>query len=116
MAAPKNKAHLSLPSKLSRKTAVRMSADVLGKRRRAITKRQDIFRIKTLGLDWDIGVMVYGPKNGRITHGADGKRAGFFLLHGGNGDFRSVEPLALLLAERFGYKGPAGTVEKAGSR
>ncbi len=104
MAAPKNKARLSLPSKLNRKAAVGMSADVLGKRRRAITKREDIFRIKTLGLDWDIGLMVYGPKNGRVTHGADGKRAGFFLLHGGNGDFRSVEPLALLLAERFGYK------------
>ncbi len=104
MAKGSKRVRASLPSKLSRRAAVKASADVLGARRRAISRREDIFRIKTLGLDWDIGVMVYRPKSGRITHGADGKRAGFFLLHGGNGDFRSVEPLALLLAERFGYK------------
>ena len=83
---------------------MRISAEVLGARRRAIARKEDIFRIDSLALAWDIGVMTYAPKNGRITRGADGNKGGFFLLHGGNGDFKSVEPLALILAERFGYK------------
>jgi len=89
---------------VSRKGAVKIFKGVLAKRKHAIARKEDIFRITTLGLDWDIGVMVYGPASGRVRRGADGKKAGFFLLHGGNGDFKSVEPLALLLAERFGYK------------
>ncbi|HSR55235.1 MAG TPA: hypothetical protein VLN73_03270, partial [Alphaproteobacteria bacterium] len=99
----KNKPRLALPRRVGRRAAVKISRDVLGKRRRQITREEDILRIQSLGLDWDIGVMVYAPR-GRVTRGADGKKAGFFLLHGGNGDFKSVEPLALLLAERFGYK------------
>lgn len=93
-----------LPSAVSRRTAERISANVLARPKRAIAQTEDIFRIESLGLDWDIGAMVYAPRSGRITRGADGRKAGFFLLHGGNGDFRSVEPLARLLAERFGYK------------
>jgi hypothetical protein len=87
---------------MSRAATITASREALGKRRRKITRKEDIFRIATLGLDWDIGVMVYTPA--RVTTGADGKKGGFFLLHGGNGDFKSVEPLALILAERFGYK------------
>ncbi len=98
------KPRLSLPARISRAGAVRISRAVLGKRKCRITRREDIFRIGSLGLDWDIGVMTYAPAGGAITRGADGRKAGFFLLHGGNGDFKSVEPLALLLAERFGYK------------
>ncbi|MDH3239772.1 MAG: hypothetical protein OEO83_03815 [Alphaproteobacteria bacterium] len=102
--AAKARVRLSLPRRVSRRGAVRMSRAVLDSPKRRIARREDIFRIKALGMDWDIGVMVYEPANGRVTRGADGKKAGFFLLHGGNGDFKSVEPLALLLAERFGYR------------
>ena len=99
---PKSKS--ALPRRVSRQSAVKISRALLGKAKRPIACKEDIFRIKTLCLDWDIGVMVYEPASGRVTRGADGKKAGFFLLHGGNGDFKSVEPLALLLAERFGYR------------
>lgn len=102
--ATRKKIRLALPARISRAGATGMSKAVLGKRPRPIVRREDIFRIHTLGLDWDIGVMVYAPRSGRVTRGACGRKAGFFLLHGGNGDFKSVEPLALLLAERFGYK------------
>ncbi|MGY9004826.1 MAG: hypothetical protein ACKVJQ_01815 [Alphaproteobacteria bacterium] len=95
---------LSLPKKMNRKAVVATNNAVFAIRKRAISRKEDIFRIFSLGLDWDIGAMVYGPKKGAITRGADGKKAGFFLLHGGNSDYKAVEPLAQVLAERFGYK------------
>jgi hypothetical protein len=66
---------------------------------------EDIFRLQTLGLDWDIGVRVYEPQPAaNITRGADGKRIGIFLLHGGAGDYKSMERFALLFAEKFACK------------
>lgn len=94
----------SLPPGLSRAAAIAISRAVLARRRGRIRRAEDIFRITVLGLDWDIGVVVYEPATGAVTRGADGRKAGFFLLHGGAGDYKSVEPLALVLAERFGYK------------
>ncbi|MFM2130474.1 MAG: hypothetical protein RL477_2020, partial [Pseudomonadota bacterium] len=91
-----------LPDGLSRRMAESVSHAVLARPRRKIRKTEDVFRIGALGLDWDIGAMVYEPR--QVTHGADGRKGGFFLLHGGNGDYKSVEPLALVLSERFGYK------------
>lgn len=88
---------------VSRARAEAISRDVLAAPKRRVRAEEDIFRIRALGLDWDIAVMVYTPA-GRITCGADGRKGGFFLLHGGNGDYKSVEPLARVLAERFGYK------------
>jgi len=71
---------------------------------------EDIFRINVLGMEWDIGMMVYEPEDSkRIPVGADGKKAGFFLLHGGSGDFKGIERHAKLLATKFGYKVMAGT-------
>ena len=71
----------------------------------AIERRENIFRIEALGLDWDLGVMVYEPRSSApLRTGADGKKAGIFLLHGGNSDCRTMEPVARLLAGRFGYK------------
>jgi len=50
-------------------------------------------------------VMTYAPKNQEaIPVGPDGKKIGFFLLHGGSADFRFMAPLARMLAGRFGYK------------
>ncbi len=39
-----------------------------------------------------------------IARGADGKRIGIFLLHGGAGDYKSMEKFALLFAEKFACK------------
>jgi hypothetical protein len=70
-----------------------------------LKKTEDIFRIETLGLEWDIGVMVSEPTDSsRIAVGPDGKKVGIFLLHGGEGDFKAMEPMAELYAGRFGYK------------
>jgi hypothetical protein len=67
-------------------------------------QREDIFRLSALGLDWDIGVQVHEPADGKINTGADGKKVGVFLLHGGAGDFKSMERLATLFVEKFRYK------------
>ena len=75
-----------------------------------ITQTEKIFRIESAGLDWDVGVVVYTPTNqDLIPLGADGKKIGVFLLHGGAGDFKSMEPQALLLARKYGYHVVSGT-------
>jgi hypothetical protein len=81
------------------------SNDVLSRPDIPINAREEIFRINVAGLDWDIGGKVYEPKDpSQIVVGADGKKAGCFLIHGGAGDHRSTEPMALLLSQKFGYK------------
>ena len=35
---------------------------------------------------------------------SDGRRAGIFLLHGGTSDYKSLEPVARMLATKFGFK------------
>jgi hypothetical protein len=55
-------------------------------------------------------MVVHEPVDGtRIARGADGKKAGFFLLHGGSGDFKGIESYAQLLARKFGFRVIAGT-------
>lgn len=65
---------------------------------------EDIFRLEALGLEWDIGVQVHQPNDGEIARGADGKKVGIFLLHGGAGDFKSMERFATLFVEKFRFK------------
>ena len=55
-------------------------------------------------MEWDIGVQIHEPSDGRINSGADGKKVGVFLLHGGAGDFKSMERLSTLFVEKFRYK------------
>lgn len=70
-----------------------------------ITTREDVFRIEAVGMQWDIGVMVYEPKDPtRIPTGPGNKKRGIFLLHGGTGDWRSLDQVARIAAQRFGYK------------
>jgi pimeloyl-ACP methyl ester carboxylesterase len=70
-----------------------------------ITTREDIFRIRALEMDWDIGAMVYQPQDSRkIPLGPDGNKVGIFLLHGGVSDFKSVERIAQMLAKKYGIK------------
>ncbi len=76
----------------------------------ATTEQEDIFRIRELGFDWDIGVVRHAPGDpGQRRRGADGKFTGFLLLHGGAGDFKSMAPLARLLSGKFGYTALAMT-------
>ena len=71
----------------------------------AIKAQEDILRIKSLGLDWDVAAMVYEPVDtAKIPSGADGKKIGVFMLHGGSGDHRSMDKFARFLATKFGYK------------
>ena len=93
------------PSNVSREEIIETSQTILAIPDIEVNQKEDIFRIQALGMDWDIGVMVYEPKDSsKIPLGADGKKVGFFLLHGGSGDYRSMEKLALLLTGKMGYK------------
>lgn len=66
---------------------------------------EDIIRIETAGMEWDIGMSVHEPADSDlVTRGADGKKVGIFLLHGGSGDFKSMRRQAKLLSTKFGYK------------
>ena len=87
----------------SREEVLSASDAVLAMPRGRVRESEDIFRIQELGLDWDIGVYVYTPE-GDIARGADGKKIGIFLLHGGAGDYKSMERFAMLFAERFACK------------
>jgi hypothetical protein len=95
---------------VSRDQCVKDTEELLATPDLPIRQTEDIFRIKVLGLEWDLGMMVYEPQDPEKTPaGADGKKAGFFLLHGGSSDFKGIERHAKLLAAKFGFKVVAGT-------
>ena len=98
------------PDAIPREEVLARSEAVLAKANLPLRQTEDIFRIQALGLDWDMGVTVYEPADAaQIARGADGKKIGIFLLHGGSGDFKSMEPIAKLFAEKFGCKAVAMT-------
>lgn len=98
------------PESIAREAIVARSAAVLAKPDLALRQSEDIFRIHALGLDWDMGATVYEPADpAQPSRGADGKRIGVFLLHGGSGDYKSMEPMAKLFAAKFGCKSVAMT-------
>jgi hypothetical protein len=93
------------PATWPREQVIATSDAVLAKPAGEVRETEDIFRLAALGLDWDIGVRVYEPQpESSIARGADGKRIGIFLLHGGAGDYKSMEKFALLFAEKFACK------------
>lgn len=93
------------PHEISRENIVRDSEDILGRAELPISVSEDIFRIRVLDMDWDIGGNVYQPEDpAKIPTGADGRKIGIFLLHGGAGDHRGKDAMARFLASRFGYK------------
>jgi hypothetical protein len=95
---------------VTREQCIKDTEEVLGRPDIPIKRTEDIFRIKVLGMDWDLGMVVYEPEDpNKIPLGADGKKAGFFLLHGGSGDFKGIERHSKLLAAKFGFKVMAGT-------
>jgi hypothetical protein len=93
------------PAEWSRDEVLAASGAVLILAPGAVKEAEDIFRLSALGLEWDIGVRVYDPQPAAIiATGADRKKIGIFLLHGGAGDYKSMERFALLFAERFACK------------
>jgi hypothetical protein len=98
------------PAEVSRDEILATDADVAARPRIPYSVTEDVFRIEELGLAWDIGVHVYEPDDPTaIPVGPDGKRVGCFLLHGGEDDWREMEPLADLLTGTFGWKVVSGT-------
>jgi hypothetical protein len=80
------------PEFISREQCIKDTHDVLGMPDIPTRQAEDIFRVNVLGLDWDIGMVVHEPEDSsKIPIGADGKKAGFFLLHGGSSDFKGIE-------------------------
>ncbi len=105
-----NKNNWTPPESISREQIIKDSEEVQAMPDLPVRKSEDVFRIRTLGMEWDIGAVIYEPEDpARIAVGRDGKKAGFFLLHGGAGDFKHVESISLLLSRKFGYKVLAGT-------
>src|SRR4026207_91030 len=67
------------PEFVSRDRCVKDTEEILGMPDLPIRSTEDIFRISTLGMDWDLGMVVHEPVDSRkIPTGADGKKAGFF--------------------------------------
>lgn len=93
------------PSEVSHADVVARSAEVLGRRNLAIRVREDVFRVDAAEFDWDVGGKVFEPVDpAAVPVGADGRKAGILLLHGGAGDHRALEPMAEVLATKFGFK------------
>ena len=89
---------------------VATSDEILSRPDLAIIEFEDIFTIGAVGMQWDVGAIRYQPADeSQIRIGADGKRVGIFLLHGGEGDFKSMAIRARLLATKFGYTVLSGT-------
>lgn len=66
---------------------------------------EDIVRVEAVGMEWDLGMSIHEPADpSKIPVGADGKKIGIFLLHGGSGDFKSMHKQADMLARKLGYK------------
>ena len=66
---------------------------------------EDILRVNAVDMEWDIGMSIHEPVDPtKIARGADGKKIGIFLLHGGSGDFKTMHKRADLLAKKLGYK------------
>lgn len=90
------------PDFLSAEEVIATSEELLSAPDIPVTESEDVFRINEVGLEWDIGTMIYEPA--RQEHTAGGEAIGVFLLHGGSGDFRAMERFARLIAGKLGYK------------
>jgi pimeloyl-ACP methyl ester carboxylesterase len=93
------------PSVVSRDEVSLLADQVMGLPSIPVIVREDVFRLAALQMEWDIGVTIYEPhESAKVAIGPDGKRVGIYLLHGGVSDFKSVERVARLLPEKFGFK------------
>ena len=79
------------PEFIPRDQCIKDTEEVLATPDIPIKSAEDIFCIQVLGMDWDLGMVVHEPVDpSKIPTGADGKKAGFFLLHGGSSDFKGM--------------------------
>lgn len=85
------------------------SAEVLRRPIIPVEVSEDIIRVEAMGLLWDVAFTIYEPCHDRVAKDPDGRSIGIFLLHGGAADLRDLDPLARMLAERFGFKVLCGT-------
>jgi pimeloyl-ACP methyl ester carboxylesterase len=89
----------------SKTELVEISKKVLAMPDVSFRAHEEIIRIRSLGMDWDIASMVYEPDDlSKVPTGADGKKVGLFFLHGGSSDHRSMDKFARFLVSKFGYK------------
>ena len=101
------------PESVSREDTLARSQAVLAKPDLLLRETEDIFRIDTpslarslLGwLRWSSRLPSGFPSPGSEVRQEDG----VFLLHGGSGDYKSMEPMAKLFAGKFGCKAVAMT-------
>ena len=93
------------PDVVSHEDVLKLHHEVSAMADLPITISEDLFRIRALEMDWDIGVLIYQPQDlSKIPSDPDGKKVGVFLLHGGVSDFKSVERIAQTLAKKFAIK------------
>ena len=93
------------PRRVEREEIVRISDAMLAEADIAWRRGEDIARIRSNGMDWDVGTMVYAPDDpAKTAVGPDGKKIGVFMTHGGASDWRSMEPLAKTFCGKRGYK------------
>ena len=84
---------------------VETSKNVLAKPDIPLRAEESIIRVRALEMDWDIAAMVYEPVDAsRIPTGADGKKVGILVLHGGSGDHKSKDRFSRFLTSKFGFK------------
>ena len=92
-------------SSVSREEVLKLHHEVAARPSFPTRIYEDVFRIQSLELDWDIGIVIYEPQDlTSIPTGPDGKKVGVFLLHGGVSDYKSVDRVARALAEKFSIK------------
>jgi hypothetical protein len=89
---------------ISREELLETSERLLATEPLELVERFEILPVSALGLEWEIATHVVEPASGRIAVGADGRKVGAFILHGGMGDHREKLSMARFLASRFGYR------------
>jgi hypothetical protein len=95
----------SPPTTVSHEDIAATSARLLAAPGVPIREHREILEIGTLDLSWDIATHVVEPEHDTDQpRGADGRRIGALILHGGLGDHREKLPMARFLASRFGYR------------
>ncbi len=93
------------PEEIDRASCIADSNEILARADIPYTEFEDLFRIEAVGLDWDIGAQIYEPSDpSQAAIGADGKKVGVYLLSGGDGDFKTMAPVAKPLCGKFGFK------------
>lgn len=93
------------PAEVSMEEIKAASQELLARPDIPLKAGEDIFRTEAVGMEWDVGGMVYEPEDpARIPTDPNGRKIGVFLIHGGSGDHRSKDSVARFLVHKFGYK------------